>query len=258
MSIYTTYWAQQADVQHLSATKQPIQLGALVKLSPEYHCDIERHVKASLVGYQYRVIGLTAVPSSFRERLGIERERSANLEINAGKERWYAAVQLAAVLTNDDGILARIDKSPCETFLERYLRCSVPAGILHVIEAGTGSMPVGDVDYSISPYEHLFPKYQAVDQTYEEWSNRPTACLAMFLLSDSKVRDLLKRSVTSKGQLTSAKLQQLTRSERWIDTAVPAEAYFTDPFPEFHPYLQAVNFDEIAAEITALHKAGEL
>lgn len=258
MSIYTTFFADKAQVQHRSADGQAIALGALVKVNLGYKFDMERYFRDALAGYQYRVVGLEAVPSSHRERLGIERDRVANQEIAAGKERWYAAVSLAAVLTNEDGSLARIRKSPCETFLERYLRCAVPADILDMVEPGNGKEPVGDVDYSISPYEHLYPKYQALDQTCDEWSNRPTACLALFLLSDQQVRVQLKMSVTAKGQLTTAKLKQLAQRERWIEKAVPAFSYFTDPFPEFAPYRQEVNYDEIAQELTALHKAGEL
>ncbi|CAB5514453.1 hypothetical protein LMG26857_03512 [Achromobacter anxifer] len=260
MSIYITHFDEQSKVQHLSADGDAIGLGALVALAPEpgYKVDLEDYVAHAIAGRKYRVIGIEALNSAYNERLGIELERNARRQINAGKERWYAAVKLAVVLTNEDGSLARIDKSPGETFLERYLRCTVPAEILSVLDAGNGKEPVADVDYSISTYEHLYPKYQALDQTCDEWSNRPTACLALFLLSDQQVRVQLKTSVTAKGQLTTAKLMQLAKRERWIEKAVPADAYFTDPFPEFAPYRQEVNYDEIAQELTALHKAGEL
>ncbi|MFY2597340.1 hypothetical protein ACOTHJ_15750 [Achromobacter xylosoxidans] len=260
MSIYIAHFDEQSKVQHLSADGEEIALGALVALASEpiYKVDLEDYVTTAIAGKKYRVIGIEALNSAYNERLGIELDGNARRQINAGKERWFAAVRLAVVLTSEDGSLARIDKGPGETFLERNLRCTVPAEILRVLDAGNGKEPEADVDYSISPYEHLYPKYQALDHTCDEWSNRPTACLALFLLSDQQVRVQLKRSVTTKGLLTTAKLKQLAHRERWIEEAVPADAYFTDPFPEFTPYRQEVNYEEIAQELTALHKAGEL
>lgn len=249
MSIYIKHFPQADLVEHRTSCEQLLQLGALVRINPGYKFDFERYRAELAAGMTYRVVGLEVCPSSMRETMGIERERKANAEIAAGKERFYAGVRLRSVLRNEDGSLARIAQTPCEQFLSKMQSCILPADMLTLVEQGNGEQPRPDVDFSISPFEFLYPKYQAVDQSFEGYSNRPTASLGLFLMCDSPSRQLLERSRTKAGVLTEAKLRQLTHREGWLKHVDP-EAYVTDPFPPLAPFRTEINYAEIAQTLT--------
>lgn len=234
-----------------------IQVGALVRISiPSYLFDLDKGSWLKYCeGQLFKVCALMPVPASEAQRLGL------NLRSNdRNKPLWYAGVDLRAVLRDETGALARLPGSSCDSFIPRYYRPSVLADIVEVIEAGDGTPPVGNVDYSLSDYEVLYPKYQALDHSFEGWSNRPTGLLSMYLQNSVEIRRELRGTVTSKGVITAAKLSQLAHRNcnRWLNEAIPDEAYFTDPFPSFMPYREEVNFEEIAAELTAMHKNGSL
>ena len=245
MSIYINFFPAADQVEHRTIDGQFLLLGALVRFTTNYRVDFDRTRREIGAGVIYRVVGLEAMPSSMREFLGVERNRKDSAEINAGKERWYAGVHLRAVRRDESGELVMLDGSACDTFISKRDRCAVPADMLELIEQGSGQEPKPDVDYSISRYEHLYPKYKAVDQSCDGFSNRPTACLALFLLNDSASRDLISRSLTKAGKLTEAKLEQLTHRHGWLKH-VDRDAYFTDPFPPFTPYRTEIDYSEIA------------
>lgn len=235
----------------------PIEVGALVRLNwSSYLFDLDtgswlKYCKDQL----FKVCALKPVPACEVHTLGLDLRRS-----DANKPLWYAGVDLRAVLRDENGALARLPGSPCDSFVPRYYRPSVLADIVEVVEAGDGTPPVGNVDYSLSDYEVLYPKYQALDHRFEGWSNRPTGLLSMYLQNSQAIRRELRGAVTSKGVITAAKLSQLAHrnGNRWLNEAIPPEAHFTDPFPSFMPYREEVNFEEIAAELTAMHKDGSL
>lgn len=106
----------------------------------------------------------------------------------------------------------------------------------------------------------LTKRSQSKDHTYEGYSTRPTALLAMYLKHSKEHRRLLLDHVTANGTLTGAKLRQLVHRQRnrWLNEAIPDEANSTEPFPPFSPYREEVEFDEIAAELTTLHAEGNL
>lgn len=244
-----------SEIQYLGTNNQPIAVGDLVKLDlNRYIFDLQRHSFKYCANYVYRVIELRPLWHLKGELVGLSK---SSLRCARDAQGWYAAAKLAAVLRDDKGNLLDLPQSACQRMVEHCYRPQVLADIVEVIEPGRGLVPAGRVDYSLSPYEVLKPRYDALDHTFEGWSNRPTACLALYLMNCPMARALLRKSQTSKCRITAAKLRQLAQRNGWR-LSIPQDAYFTDPFPPFYPYIEEVNYEEIARYLTEKIKEDSL
>lgn len=241
-------------VQFLTADGKSIKVGGLLIRHGNYMIGMDSARVGMVDTEPLRVLSLTAVHSDNLHYFGVEgvRKNGRHPDDRAGK--WFAAVHLARTLRDEEGCVKSLAYSACDSFIHYRDRPYLLLDFFNQVEEGSGDFPIAGRDYSPSEYERLTALYAKVNQEFEGYSNRPTACLALALLNSSEHRLCLLNNLTKQGKLTEAKLRQLSSRNRWELEYVPAEAYLTDPFPPHRPYLQQVNYAEIAAEVTQMRR----